>query len=330
MKSEMRMHVLGIDAGGTKTRVIHGALESGDASLLKEYQSRIFGPANFRQAGSEGIARLIADITVELAGGSPAQTVVVAGFAGVGTSDAEQAVRQLFENQGYTHPSNVITSDVGLLLRALQNNGILLVAGTGSICMGRVGGRESSTIRAGGWGFRLGDAGSAYHLGIKALETAAKIHDCILPRTASSLYDAVMSHFYFSTFSESMGMLYPEDVSVSVQEAVAGFAPVVVTAAHQGDVEAERIVSETTEALASYVDSVYRGLTIENPTVGLFGGLFSHPLADTFFIPQIFSRPMLEGLNADVRHLQTESVEQDPLTMAIRYSLAGAPDLETP
>lgn len=324
------MDILGIDAGGTKTRVIHGALDASNSFILPEYQSHTYGPANFRQAGSEGIDRFIAGITGELAVGSPSQTVVIAGFAGVGTAEAEQVVRRLFEKQGYIHPSNVMTSDVGLLLRALHNNGILLVAGTGSICMGRIGGRESSTIRAGGWGFRLGDAGSAYYLGIKAIETAAKIHDGILPRTASSMYDVVMSHFNFSRFSESMGLLYPDDVNISVQEAVAGIAPLVVTAAHQGDMEAKRVVSDTTEALAGYVASVYRGLAIENPTVGLFGGLFLHPLAEDFFIPQILSHPLLDGLNAQVRLLDTEAVGQDPLTMAIRYSLTGASDPETP
>ena len=57
---------------------------------------------------------------------------------------------------------------VGDMLIALEaafdsGPGVIVIAGTGSIAYGR--NRQGTTVRAGGWGFAIGDEGSAHWIG---------------------------------------------------------------------------------------------------------------------------------------------------------------------
>ena len=54
------------------------------------------------------------------------------------------------------------------------SDGIACIAGTGSIAVGVVAGREE---RAGGWGYLLGDEGSGYWVASMAVRELAERHD---------------------------------------------------------------------------------------------------------------------------------------------------------
>ena len=316
------MNILGIDAGGTKTRVMYGPAEVFASPDPADLCAASFGPGNYRHLGTEGIIRLLREIVGRFGITDVGQSAVVAGFAGAGTPESEAAIQRIFRQKGFVHPQILVTSDVGLLLRALRNHGILLIAGTGSICMGRVNGRDDSTVRAGGWGHRLGDAGSGYCLGLKAIETALKIEDGVLPRTSSVLYDRVKACFNLEHLNRITDILYPDiTTDHSVQERIAGLAGAVIDAARNGDEPADRIVAETANALAEYVHAVYNRLGEEVRDVGLYGGLFQHPHAGGMLIDRIVSHEILDGLTLCFEPLGLRASDPDPLIDAIRYSI---------
>ena len=69
-------------------------------------------------------------------------------------------------------------------------DGGLVIAGTGSAAIARVGAKETII---GGRGFALGDDGSGSHIGLEALRSAMRAHDGLAP--ASPLTDDILAEF---------------------------------------------------------------------------------------------------------------------------------------
>ncbi len=319
------MNIVGIDAGGTRTRVMYGPAESFESGDHANIRTENIGPGNFRHLGTEGAMRLFREILDLLGIADPEGTVVVAGFAGAGTPESEETLRRIARQEGFLHPDLLITSDAGLLLWALRNHGILLIAGTGAICMGRVNGSGYSTVRAGGWGYRLGDAGSGYYLGLKAIETALKVEDGVMPRTESVMYDLVKAHFELDSLAGIANILYPDkSTESSLQECIAALAGSVIDAAQNGDSQAVRIMADTANALAEYIHAVYKRLGSEVSIVGLHGGLFKHLHANTQLIDRITSHAILSGLCLQFIPLGLHAADSDPLADAIRFSIGSS------
>src|SRR5262249_20279577 len=85
-----------------------------------------------------------------------------------------------------------LTNDAELLLSAVDGAvGVALVAGTGSIALGRD--KHGTSARAGGWGHILGDEGSGYEIGRQALQAAMRAADG--RGEATLLLERIMRHW---------------------------------------------------------------------------------------------------------------------------------------
>jgi len=146
-------------------------------------------------------------------------------------------------------PRVVVISDVEAAYLAALGAvpGVLLLAGTGSIALGRDG--RGRFTRAGGLGPLLGDDGSAFSIGRAWLRSPA-VRWTRARRLATGA-DAVAR--------------------------VAALAPGVVRRAHAGDPIARRVVLEAQEALAALVVGVARARRLRAPiTVSWAGGLLAN------------------------------------------------------
>ncbi|WP_158250884.1 N-acetylglucosamine kinase [Cryobacterium sp. Y82] len=142
--------VLGIDVGGTKT---HLRVQDDDGRIVIDVVRPTTDWETTLHAKADTLAKLIRDI-----GGSPLERIVV-GAHGCDT-DADCAA--LAENlQARVGVPTVVVND-SLLLGPAAGYGrcISLISGTGSIVLGSDA--NGSTLYAGGWGWLLGDAGSAW------------------------------------------------------------------------------------------------------------------------------------------------------------------------
>ena len=141
-------------------------------------------------------------------------------------------------------PRVVVISDVeAAYLAALgASPGVLLLAGTGSIALGRDhGGRWA---RAGGLGALLGDDGSAFAIGRDWLRRPGA--NSLLARRLGRSSDAVPR--------------------------IAAYTPPVLRRARQGDREARRIVREAQHALALLVTTTARRLRLRAPVTVSWAG----------------------------------------------------------
>lgn len=147
-------------------------------------------------------------------------------------------------------PHVIVISDVeAAYLGALgATPGVLLLAGTGSIALGRD--RRGRWVRAGGLGPLLGDDGSAFAIGRAWLRG-----DAARPARARALATG------------------PDAVA-----RIAALAPAVLRRARRGDRRAHRVVREAQRALAGLVAAAAQAARLRPPiTVSWAGGLLADP-----------------------------------------------------
>ncbi|MEE9187171.1 MAG: BadF/BadG/BcrA/BcrD ATPase family protein, partial [Bacteroidota bacterium] len=235
--------VIGIDGGGTKTK---GAIADLTGSLLSEKQT---GSTNVHIVGYAGAARGIWNLIRELAeqtrGDVGAVSLVVAGLAGMGRlSDRKallQALKRVAGNVRFSLRRIQVCTDAEIALAGAFRGGpgIVIIAGTGSIVIGKD--ERGDIHRVGGWGRVLGDEGSGYQLGKKALAAVAQSYDGRSAPTA--LTDAFLERLRLSDVS---GLV--EKVSSNAFD-VSTLAPLVLEVANRGDRIAGEIVRQSADDL---------------------------------------------------------------------------------
>jgi glucosamine kinase len=249
---------LGVDGGGTgcRARIVD---EAGD--VLGQGLS---GPATTRlgiDIAWASIARAYG-AAVEEAGFGAAElgrTFAGIGLAGIGRKGALEALLAL------EHPFAAIgfTSDgMGACFGAHSGkDGAIVIAGTGSIGLGFVEGRD---LRVGGYGFPISDEGSGADLGLKVVQLALRANDGRHDRSA--LLTEVMQRFH----NDPMEAVAWMDRATATD--YAALAPTVMRHADQGDAAGRRIV----QAAAEQIDTIVRTLFDKGaPRVTLLGGLAS-------------------------------------------------------
>jgi len=165
-------YYLGIDGGGTKTTCVVG-----DESQI--LATATAGPSNIVRVG-EAQARESLQQSVRqacsAAGITPAQVAhTCVGGSGAARPELANIVRRALAEILPT-PIDVV-GDMEIALEAAfdAGPGVIVIAGTGSIAYGR--NRHGTTARAGGWGFAIGDEGSAHWIGRAAVSAVLRYAD---------------------------------------------------------------------------------------------------------------------------------------------------------
>lgn len=159
--------VLGLDIGGTRTR----ARLARDGTVLAEAEG---SSASLTAAGREQAEAALTAILGKLRLREATLDAVCAGSAGSGSGDA-RAFLQARLAPLTRHGTVIVANDVALILPAAGvGDGIAVVAGTGSNCIGRHAGHERV---AGGLGHLLGDEGSGYWIVKEAVREVLRRHD---------------------------------------------------------------------------------------------------------------------------------------------------------
>ncbi|WEX11249.1 N-acetylglucosamine kinase [Chelativorans sp. AA-79] len=251
-------YFLGVDGGGTGCRA---RIEDEAGAVLGQGLS---GPATTRLGIEEAWASVSRAFgaAIEEAGLGPAETGRIhagIGLAGTGRKSALEALRAI------AHPfakMDFVSDGMAACLGAHSGeDGAIVIAGTGSIGLGVVDGRE---LRVGGYGFPISDEGSGADLGLKAVQLALRAHDGRHEKTP--LLAEVMQRFR----NDPMEAVAWMDRATATD--YASLAPMVLRHADQGDPAGRRIV----QAAAEQIDTLVRVLFEKGaPRLTLLGGLAS-------------------------------------------------------
>lgn len=263
-------YLIGIDGGGTKT-------DCAIADLSGKIISQTSGkPSNFLVIGVEeaveNLFALIEENLFSLEGDFADVKQIVIGVAGAGREEDAKLLEKSFKDyadQERIHFKGVkVLSDAHIALEGAfpDSAGCILIAGTGSILFGK---DEKGTIhRVGGFGRLIGDEGSGYSIGRKALNAVSKASDGRGEETMiSELLDAKMNH---NTSKNIINKVYNEKLDV------ASVAKIVIEAAEEGDPIAEDILDEEADELVLHIRSLINKIDTDKLNVAFSGSLLDN------------------------------------------------------
>lgn len=202
----------------------------------------------------------------------------------------ENAIKRKFPTEKYSIQSDV---DCALMSALKGSDGVMIISGTGSIALSQYKGQRS---RVGGWGYWIGDEGSAFWIGKQVLSVFSKMADGRLKKSA--LYDCVMDSLVLSDESELIKILseHPRP-----KEAIASLARVCYIASTKGDKHAIHIFKQAAHELAELIEtSIKRNPELK--TVRLSGGVFESG--------DVILKPLKELLPSD---LDIQPISNPPL-----------------
>src|SRR5436190_10850546 len=239
------MHVLGIDAGGTKTVCL---LADERGLILSEGR----GPgANLHAAGELAVEKVLHQVMEAALDERPVTPdAICLGIAGVDRQDEANTITAIMRRIG--HRSRILVVNdalIALAAGAREAPGIVIISGTGSIVYGRNSRGEAA--RAGGWGHMIGDEGSGYWIGKEALAAVMRGADGRGPETR--LTADILAHFNVDDVSRLPRIVYDREVP---RVSVAALGPIVQGVAVGGDAVATRILERAADELVLAARSV--------------------------------------------------------------------------
>ena len=169
----------------------------------------------------------------------------------------------------------------------LSAGGAVLIAGTGANCFGQ--NERGERRRVDGWGPLLGDRGSGYWLGERAIRAAIAGFDAATSPT--SLQNALLKHFEVESVEALVGVVYAADFR---RDRIAAFVPHVIAAARAGDTIASALLKQSGQQLGQTARAVLQPLRLNK--LALTGGLLENS-------PEIRAA-LQESLGAEIELVQ--------------------------
>lgn len=257
---------LGFDGGGTKTDCILADAEGNTVARSTA------GPSNPLRCGYTRAFFSISDAADSVLSRAKIKAghirAICAGLGGAGRPVVVRRVTQFFED---SYPNAVVrvTSDLEVALEAAfsSEEGIILLAGTGSAAFGR---NENGRIaRAGGRGPWISDEGSAFHIGRRAVASVVRFDEHRGPATALSLrllkwhesrdWNALLEHI-----AKNADEVFPKTF------------PLVAELADSGDEVSRSILADAAASLASLAAAVVNDLGWRDRSIRIakIGGVY--------------------------------------------------------
>jgi glucosamine kinase len=270
-------YYLGIDGGGTKTTCAVGD----EARLLAKATA---GPSNIVRVGEAQTRKSLAQAVREACaacGISPEDVVrTCVGGSGAARPELAAIVRSILAE---ILPSPVdVVGDMETSLEAAFGDGpgVIVIAGTGSIAYGRD--KTGKTLRAGGWGFEIGDEGSAHWIGRTAV--------IALLRSSDLDGEAVLSAPIVKALFKAWGVHSLLDLARAANSVPApDFASLFPAIAGSDDNLARQVLGKAGKELAELASIVIRRLFAQDNVppvpVAMIGGVFRHaaPVRKAFY-----------------------------------------------
>lgn len=218
---------LGIDGGGTHTRVVLGD----ETRILARAVGGSIKPLRVsREQARSNMAAVLTDVASQSGADLRQVAASCVGTAGLRLPQTDGWMREILSASA--GGAIIVCGDEEIALDAAFTGGagVLTMAGTGSNTLGRTSTGELLTV--GGWGPALGDQASGYWIGHQALRAALRAKDFGQP---TPILERVLALWNAPDLSELVNMAHAApDFSL--------LAPLVVTCAEEGDAVALEVL----------------------------------------------------------------------------------------
>jgi N-acetylglucosamine kinase-like BadF-type ATPase len=237
---------LGFDGGGTKTEC---ALADASGRIVARAAA---GPSNPLRTGYTRAWFALSDAADSVLARHKLHVGDISAVcAGVGGASRQAAARRIttFLERSFPNARVRVTTDLETSFEAAfgRGEGIVLMAGTGSAAFGRDA--HGRTARAGGHGPWFSDEGSAFDIGRRAVNAAARAEEHRAPATALStrLFAALQTRNWDSL---------AEHIAKNPDDVFPRTFPLVAELADDGDAVSREILSGAATDLAELAGSV--------------------------------------------------------------------------
>ena len=259
--------LIGVDGGGSKTRVIVGTADGEELATVEGPKSAV-SPGQAAHS-ADVIADVVRQALAEVAQpGEVLPRVLYVGVAGIGRDEERRALHSALDAKDLAEEVVIDSDGLIALYDAFGDRaGILLVAGTGSIAYGRS--PSGTIVRCGGWGPSFGDEGSGGWIGRRALGIVAASSDGREPPTA--LLFPILAATQCEDVEDFVAWAAAADA-----RAFASLVPAVLATAANGDPRASALVTLAAEELLLHIRALAKQLFGDERaavSVALSGGL---------------------------------------------------------
>jgi N-acetylglucosamine kinase-like BadF-type ATPase len=238
-------YILGVDGGGTKTTA---RISDHAGKTITESGS---GSGNYKGVGVKNSKININNAVMGAIGKILSSNKIIFrsacfGMAGNDSLEDRRIYRKIIFNdkiKNYLISSNTIICNdtkIGLAAGSSSKNGIMIICGTGSNCFGiNEGGKEA---KANGWDYILGDEGSGYAIGSKALKALMKAYDGRGGKTLLS--KTILEDLCIGSITDLVNWAYSKPV---LKDEISAIAKTVCRTAEMGDSISIKILEEEVE-----------------------------------------------------------------------------------
>lgn len=306
------MYYLGVDGGGTKTRyfLVNDKLERIDDIESSTIHIHQIGKENLKEQLKNNLDKILKNNNIR----TSEINYAFLGVPGYGESkndmrDIEEVVSEVFKGISYTIGNDAVA---GWAAGTECNDGINIVAGTGSIAYGR--NQAGKDGRCGGWGPGIGDDGSAYWIGLRVINEYTKQKDGRKEKTI--LVDILEKEYNIKDYFEIVDIVFNR-MNFSRTE-IAGFSKVASLAAIEGCEVCKEIFREAAENLFLHIKVLSKELSLsDNFILSYTGGVFKSG--------NLILKPLEEMLKKENINCILKQPKIDPWHGAalMAYSLAG-------
>lgn len=289
--------VLAVDSGGTKTSCVLARIGADkQCTILGTGRSSAGNP---RAVGLEASAYAISE-SVESAraeAGLDSFPCHRALFAVAGTlqESIRDELRRLLSDMDLAEECFVVPDLIPLIAGSEPAVSIGLIAGTGSVAIGR--GTQGRYAVAGGWGPLLGDDGSGFAIGRAALRATLRSFEC--GEMESGLIGQVCQAINATTLGDIKAKIADAD---DLRKLVASLAPIVLSESNATDPLCVAIVSQAAADLAEMVLSLKARLQIpaDGMEIAISGGVLKRnsPLTE-----QLARELVAQGIEAKLKRV---------------------------
>lgn len=233
-------YLLGIDGGGTKTVV---CISDKNGIVKEQFYSGAF---NLNGQGEKKTKDTLLDIFIAIGimGYDKGDCEGIGiGAAGISNPFVSVFLKEEIQSYGFTCPIYVYGDQETALAAAFENcHGIIIIAGTGSICYGKD--EKGNCVRAGGYGHLIDDVGSGYAIARDILKAIVRAEDGRQEDTI--LTSLIFGKLGIKSIEELIQYLYKEGRS---KKEIADLAAVIEDAILYSDMAAMDIEKKNAEQL---------------------------------------------------------------------------------
>lgn len=268
-------YAAGLDGGGTKTAV---TVLDGKGRTVHTFESGAINYNGQDEASVRASLELIVGAIARVCGGLEHCTQMCIGAAGVSNPTAVTRLETTVRACGYAGGLTIVGDQETALYGGHDREfGMILIAGTGSICFGRTD--SGLAHRTGGFGHLIDDEGSGYSIGRDLLAALVRAHDGRLP--GFSFTRQIHERLGLASIQEIIRFVYDKGTN---KKDIAALAPILSEACEAGDETALAIAVKSARSLFELVVPVAEKLSAQEGDLAMAGSV----LLSNRFIQEAF------------------------------------------